>query len=512
LDTTIVPPVPAEIVVPIEIRNMPPFDEFGFDLTYDDTTLEFIECRRSPFTAVCPSPGDPNCFDDLSCFDSPGTVRIGGFSASGNETPGPSEILCEVVFLLIDPTATSTQLETTNFFDDFSGLGILDCKGTITFVVPEVCPLDATVAVPAPKTGGEVVVDIEIRDMPPFDEFGFDLNYDQATLAFVECLRSPFTEACTNPGDPGCFDDLTCFDSPGVVRVGGFSASGDETPGNPEILCHLVFQPIDPIAATGQLLTNNYFDDFAERGILDCQGIVTFDPQGTGDVNDSGTLTPADALCSFKCFLSFGDITLPPFNTCNFGTGVEINRVDVDCDGNCTVADADFIFNRWLECGGAPAHCFAEDGTACPESFPGGESGIFRTQTRMAELRLGTDTRIVRGDPARIPVQVRGSGSLSKFGLDLSHSSGLEVIGFEPAGDVGEWGGLGAGLGIPGVVRLGGFGGEISLSSSRWTDLGNLLVRARLDASSAERFELVAGMADLEQASLAGGRIPRAAQ
>jgi hypothetical protein len=374
---------------------------------------------------------------------------------------------------------------------------------------PTCCPVDTSVPVPAPAGDGTVTVDILITDVGPLDEFGFDLDYDETRLEFQDCLRSTFTQACPSPGDPGCFDDLSCFDNPttGVVRVGGFSASGNETPDpGGEILCSIVFRPIDPSQTSAQVTTMAFSDDLAGISIEDCKGTVTFDPEGTGDVNNDAILSVGDAACAFRCFLSFGDISLFPFSLCDLGGfDIEDIRADVNCDGNCTVTDANCIRDRWGICSGAPSHCFCEDGTACPANFPGGVSGVLR-EARVAELRV-PDTEIARGDLARIPLQVRGTGNLSLFGADFALSGGLEVLGVERATDTSDWDGLDAGLAVPGVVRIGGFGGDAPLSPGEWTDLAYLVVRARAGAADVERISFAAGFENLEHSLFEGGEI-----
>jgi hypothetical protein len=357
--------------------------------------------------------------------------------------------------------------------------------------------------VPAQKINDEFRVDIEIRGFGPFDAFGLDLDYDQTKVEFVSCQRSPFTVAC--PPEP-CFDELTCFNNPvggpaGSVRIGGISSNGNETPDPTELLCQVEFRPLSTAGGFNQMTTMNFTADFGGVGVPNCKGTVTFDPQGTGDVNNDNALDPNDWVCAFRCFLSAGNITLSPFSLCDLAAfTLEGVRSDVNCDNNCTVSDANGIRDRYLQCGGVPSHCFLSDGTPCPG--PARDLPV-----RVDELRMGDGVVIARGEVMRIPLQARGAGNLDLFGFELSYSPGLEVIALEPSSTSADWVAFGAGLARPGLVRAGGFGGQVALSSNDWTDLGYFVVRARSDAAATERFDLVELFDNLEQARYLGGEI-----
>jgi hypothetical protein len=408
--------------------------------------------------------------------------------------------------LLPEGITHSLRIQKSLASDDIAFHDVTICWPFCGVVDPACCPVPVSTPVPAPKDDGTFVVDIEITNTGAIEAFGFDLTYDETRLLVVDVLRSPFTQVCPSPGDPGCFDSFFWFEpSAGVVRIGGFSASGPETPGSPELLCQVVFRPTDPNQASDLLLTTNFTDDFA--GYPPCEGTVTFLPEGTGDVNDNGSLTPGDALCAFRCWLSDGDIAVDPFSQCDLPVfDLEAVRSDVNCDGNCTPGDAQNIQERWgLGCGG-PEHCFGKDGDPCNVPHPGGVSGVLRTAPRVERLRLGAAV-VTRGEVARVPLQIRGTGELEMFGLDLLPSSGLEVIALEPANASADWAGFGAGLGIPGLVRIGAFGGAMALSPSEWKDLGYLVVRARSDAASVENLDVLEGHENLEHIRTIDGRI-----
>jgi hypothetical protein len=258
------PPPPDELAVDIEMRDMIPFDAFGFDLVYDELVLEFVECRRSAFTAPCPP--EP-CFDDFACFNNPagtsGVVRIGGFSSSGDETPAAVELLCQVVFRPIGSGEVTTQLTTTNFAGDFQGLGIPDCVGTVTAnaVADSVCPLDVEALVPK----GVVRVPIVIGGSGALEVFGFDLQFDPTFLTFLSLAPSGFTSGWDN------FSSSLL--GPGVLRIGGFTIP-PQMPADPDTLAYVDFL-VDPAAAGfAELTTTNFVEDL--EGVGNCSATITF--------------------------------------------------------------------------------------------------------------------------------------------------------------------------------------------------------------------------------------------
>lgn len=291
------------------------------------------------------------------------------------------------------------------------------------------------------------------------------------------------------PSDWDCFAGYdVAADS---VRVEGCAVPPRATT-NPDTLAFLHFaSPPATMSGTDWIRTTEFTDDFT--GILDWTSEVTYVQCGHGDVNGSGILTLADAVCSWKCFLNFGFMTAD----CLFpGIECERNAVDVNCDGDCTTADALWIAD-YAVCGGTDVvHC-AGMGLPCPSPARTAPPAV------VAAVRIGP-AAIARGVVQRIPVEVRGTGRLREFGFDAAIPEGLTVSAVERAGATAQWVALDGAV-RDGVLRIGGYNlAGIDLRDDEWTRVGELEVFAEPGiAEPVLRFEPVAMISGLDEAAWA---------
>lgn len=85
-----------------------------------------------------------------------------------------------------------------------------------------------------------------------------------------------------------------------------------------------------------------------------------------GDMNRDATLSPGDALCAFKLYLTNG---AGPIECDGISLACANQIADVNCDGAVTPGDALAIFQRYLQ-GQAPFACFARSSSAISNAAP----------------------------------------------------------------------------------------------------------------------------------------------
>ncbi|MBZ0270128.1 hypothetical protein K8I85_18400, partial [bacterium] len=196
---------------------------------------------------------------------------------------------------------------------------------------PLVCPSNKMVYLPVPSSDPNLVVPITITGTTaPLEAFLMDVTFDDLTLSYDSTTTSNFTGPWTYFASSALAADS--------VRIGGFTVP-PMAPANPDTMALMYFNIPSPLVTDpDSIWVTNFQDDF--EGLPECLGVVTYVPCGHGDVNGSGILTPGDAVCAWKCFLNFDEMT----PECLFpGIDCERNAADVNCDGVCTTADALWI-------------------------------------------------------------------------------------------------------------------------------------------------------------------------
>jgi hypothetical protein len=344
-----------------------------------------------------------------------------------------------------------------------------------------VCGIGSTIVVPTAKSDS-LVVPVTIRGVSSaLDNLGFQLTFDPDVFTCAAVRRGHFISF------PWSFSG-TCH-----VGAAQVSASGvARTPNDPDTLAYVVLL-VDPLASgSASVTTTNFTGDFAAGALnaADCSATISFDPHGTGDVNNDLELTPGDALCAFRCGMSLnGDVP----SSCLAGTGFERNAADIDCNSNCSPGDALIIFERYL-CDQPPAHCAGAG--ADPSCLSVLRMELARP--RVEAIRLGT-LEVAQGELAEIPVEAIGSGTLRAFRVDLVSPQGLEVTHFARSPSTESWAGIGEGHGPEGMLRIGGFDVRgLTLDPNRWTALGTLHARASESAAGVSEWKLLAATDETE--------------
>lgn len=209
-----------------------------------------------------------------------------------------------------------------------------------------------------------------------------------------------------------------------------------------------------------------------------------------GDVNEDGVLTPVDAFCAFQCALGRGEIP----QSCRVGTDCEARVADADCNGVCTAGDALWIFERYF-CNDTPARCGGQ-ADACPETPA--------PTVEVTGLRLPIEP-VAGPAQVEVPVEVRGSGTLRSFGLELETVDDLPVLGFERGMATESWAGHGfGGVDSTGLrARIAGFDRDgIALDPGEWISLGRLVVSVPAGTVGPVGFTLREATDDLAGVSL----------
>ena len=328
-----------------------------------------------------------------------------------------------------------------------AGLVVVDLPGFDA--IGRLCPIasdayasDARVDVPVQLAGHS----------EPIREIGFNVKFEPEFVQFDEALPGPTLQG---------FDVLEFTELPGnVIRVRAETSVPVQPAGRDTLLT--VRFTLVPGAEGETLVAVSDVTGIAARDCSDEFTIISC--ASDGDIDTDGVLSPQDAFCAFQCALGRGEMP----GVCNFGTECEALVADVDCDDLCTAGDALWIFERYF-CDGPPVSCGGQSG-ACPEDP--------EPTVAVSGLRLTIEP--VPG-PARVevPVQVRGSGTLRAFGLELEALDGLPLRAFERAEPTEGWVGHGFGSAdtTGTVVTLAGFDPTgVALNPDGWIAVGRVVV------------------------------------
>ncbi|MEJ2720179.1 MAG: T9SS type A sorting domain-containing protein [bacterium] len=283
-------------------------------------------------------------------------------------------------------------------------------------------------------TSDTVTVDITIDgNMTPIGAGGVDLTYDSELLSLISCEPGDLT------ADWRYFDYA---DRDSFIRIGGYDLDYIP-PGRVGSFARLTFLSnccnLDSTRAA-VLRLENLTDELATltpvHGAYRCSYF-----ERDGDVDVSGSVTPGDARCAFRGYLSFP--TAPTGNCGQMGWDV---RSDVDCSMDITPADALCIFNHWLD--GSCVFC-GESGAPLPSPHP---EPLVPAKIAVGEPRFD-------GIEVVVPILVSRVPMLSAFGFEVDYPAHeLEYIAAEPAPATEYFQEID---GIPvadGRIRLGGYG------------------------------------------------------
>jgi len=187
----------------------------------------------------------------------------------------------------------------------------------------------------AGSPGSIVTIPVRIQDAPnEVLSFGFEVTFNPAICSFTGYTRGSLVE------------NFDFFDASnpetGVVRVGGFKATGGIAAGESGEVVYLNFNVVaaeldQNVILNFQELKDDIADWNTSHGCFD--GVYCCDTNGDGEV------TPLDALCAFQKYLGVCPTTCGP---------CEDVCCDVIQDDDCTPADALEIFKEYL---GMPSVC-----------------------------------------------------------------------------------------------------------------------------------------------------------
>lgn len=291
-----------------------------------------------------------------------------------------------------------------------------------------------------------VLVDISIENCPsPIDAGGLDLMYDPAVLTYVSCARGDLTAG---------WDYFSCANRGDYIRVGGF----DLVPipqGSTGTFARLVFVHdicAEPSSGVVSMCPENPTDDLFPL-VPEC-GYYRYEKfYADGDVNHNGSVTPGDALCAFKAYLSFPN---PPEGDCGV-LGWDV-RSDVNCSMDLTPADALCIFENWL------------DGS-CPFCYDWPPAGAVANGVPAPPAVVTFS--VVRKDEGAVavPVRVAHVPTLKAFGFEISYPADqMEYVDVVRLASTMNMDQLDAKMIEPGRVRVGGYTTR-ALGASRPTDI-----------------------------------------
>ena len=201
--------------------------------------------------------------------------------------------------------------------------GYIDIMGRPACVTTDIAPL---------------YVPVRVQSSPnEVDALGFEVVYDPNVLAFMGFEVDPADNQypATLLAD-WQVDGQASWDVSevglGLVRVGAYTMDAPIPAGTDGILGYLVFNAFS--AEVTGLEIQALVDDIAG---WDATGACL--SKATGDCNDDGVITPADALCAFEKGLGLYDTSC--------GDSFEVSS-DVDQDGDSDMYDVLCIFKTYL--------------------------------------------------------------------------------------------------------------------------------------------------------------------
>jgi cytochrome c peroxidase len=199
-----------------------------------------------------------------------------------------------------------------------------------------------------------------------------------------------------------------------------------------------------------------------------------------GDVNNSGTLTPGDALCAFKIFLN-GQSVPADCDVANFDC--EVAAGDVNCNNTTTPGDALAIFQRFLN-GLPPAPCFGA--SAAPKL--GMSVNPYTLSLHQSKVIPSVET--AGNELVKVSLKVDKPEGLQAFGLKVSYPAHkLDFIGVQRTALTAKWRQLDGKSKTPGEVIIGGFN-DVSLSATAAGEVFVILFAVKGRHPSLAEFEI----------------------
>jgi hypothetical protein len=213
LEKRVVYPLPTiagsreRVMIPVMINCPEGVRNFGLEMDYPQDLLEYAGTLATPLTQ--------GLIHVRGEVETPGVVRIEGIGDAGITTQDAGS-LTVVVFQVREGAAGSAHIVLANFFGD-----ILEAEaGSSTFI----CGEDLTgkergvTLRPGRKSGGLLVVPVEVTDAFNMKAFGLEVKYSTDKMTFLGVEPAELTRDFVAVAGNEVAN--------GVVRVGGYSMSG----------------------------------------------------------------------------------------------------------------------------------------------------------------------------------------------------------------------------------------------------------------------------------------------
>lgn len=352
------------------------------------------------------------------------------------------------------------------------------CSGPALFPVPQGSTTIGDLI--TGRNGTTICVDIRMQqNAQPVDAFGFQVQVNPAQLAFVSAAAGDLTTG---------FTSVNAIESPagsGNIICGGFGPNA--IPANSRgVLIRLCFTVTCATGVTSNLTLNNLIDDVTGMAAC-CNTFSCTTCLSDGDVNNSKTLSPGDALCAFNIYLNGGRI---PSDCDQAGFACEVEASDVNCNGSVTPSDALAIFTRYLQ-GGLPLHCFARTALAKSESRP---YRLALKESRMVSSNLASEELL------KLVLRVDNPEGLRALGLQLTYPADkVEPLTVQRTMLTAKWAKLEGKALWPGQLLIGGYDPE-ALPSGHAADLLEVIFKVKDQNVRTEEFSLSDFVDDLGQA------------
>ncbi len=335
------------------------------------------------------------------------------------------------------------------------------------------------------RNGTTVCVDIRMKQNAiPVDAFGFHVQVNPAQLAFVNASAGDLTTG---------FTSVNAIESPtgsGNIICGGFGPNA--IPVNSQgVLIRLCFTVTCTTGVMSDITLNNLIDDVAGMAAC-CNTFSCSVCLSDGDVNNSKTLSPGDALCAFNIYLNGGRLPascdVPNFDC-------ELIAADVNCDGVVTPSDALAIFTRYLQ-GGLPQHCFAKTTLAKSAGRP------YRLALKQSQMILSSNAS---DELLKLTLRVDNPEGLRALGLQLSYPADkVEPLAVQRTALTAKWEKLDGQSLWPGQMIIGGYDPE-ALPNGTAAEVFEILFKVKNQFVRLEEFSLSDLVDDFEQAVVLTG-------
>lgn len=318
------------VSIPVTIHQAPnAVWALGIDLSFDPQVLQFTESfTRGDLVLDWP-------FFGVNLLE-PGKLRIAGFSVFDSIPEGQSgtivvltfEVVCAdcdpgSVFPIVPHRLTDSIAEWDACSGALHDLHCVDGQGLVVGDSSGVSGDRLSIPVALAEPNGA---------LNPVTALGFDVIYDPQVLRFTGTF-----------GKGELVDTWPFFDvhelEAGRLRVGGFTVTEALQAGDQGTIVRLDFEVLCDQCAEGDsswLLASRLVDDVT--GWSACPATFTSGCMNPGDVDQSGSVTPQDAMLVFEHFLR---------RTTLQGCGWE--QADMDHSGNISPVDVMAIFENFLD-------------------------------------------------------------------------------------------------------------------------------------------------------------------